>query len=50
MKHPHQRRFRLFLKQLKTGEIVFPPASARQGARPSGAAGDGPEPKEAASS
>jgi diguanylate cyclase (GGDEF)-like protein len=41
MKHPHQRRFRLFLRQLKAGAVVLSPASARRLREP-GAAGDGP--------
>ena len=53
MPRPHQRRFRLFLKQLKAGQVVLPPASARPPARPSGPAetpGGAAEPSEATSS
>jgi diguanylate cyclase (GGDEF)-like protein len=33
---PHQRRFRMFLKQLKAGQIVLSAAAARRGDPPSG--------------
>jgi hypothetical protein len=38
MPRPHQRRFRFFLKQLKSGEVVLPASSRRRGPRPAGPA------------
>jgi diguanylate cyclase (GGDEF)-like protein len=47
MPRPHRRRFRMFLKQLKAGEIVLPPSSRRgdkRAARPRpAAAGEEPD-------